>query len=58
MTEFETQALELLREISLKMDKLVFDPYAPTNQYGEGLSEGIQMAIVRGQRGIDYNYGG
>jgi hypothetical protein len=32
--------------------KTAFDPNAPTNQYGEGLSEGIQNAIVRGQRGI------
>lgn len=30
----------------------LFDPFASTNQYGEGLSEGIQNAIVRGQRGI------
>lgn len=33
----------------------VFDPMAPTNQYGEGLSEGIQNAIERGQRGINTN---
>lgn len=32
--------------------KTAFDPLAPTNQYGEGLSEGIQNAIARGQRGI------
>jgi hypothetical protein len=32
--------------------KPLFDPDAPTNCYGEGLSEGIQNAIVRGQRGI------
>ena len=29
-----------------------FDPLASTNPYGEGLSEGIQNSIVRGQRGI------
>jgi hypothetical protein len=30
----------------------VFDPNAPTNVYGEGLVDGIQNAIERGQRGI------
>ncbi len=44
----------LLFEIWKKMPK-AFDPLAPTNQYGEGLSEGIQNAIVRGQRGIMTN---
>lgn len=42
-----------LRWIYLRLEyKPLFDPFAPTNQYGEGLSEGIQNAIVRGQRGI------
>lgn len=42
-----------IRWIYLKIEYgKVFDPLAPTNQYGEGLSEGIQNAIVRGQRGI------
>lgn len=30
----------------------VFDPFAPSNAYGEGLADGIQNAIERGQRGI------
>lgn len=29
-----------------------FDPNAPCNVYGEGLVDGIQNAIERGQRGI------
>ena len=37
---------------TLESGKAIFDPFAPTNPYGEGLSEGIQNAIVRGQRGI------
>ncbi|WP_316397323.1 hypothetical protein [Bradyrhizobium sp. 33ap4] len=37
--------------LRLEYGKL-FDPHAPTNMYGEGLSEGIQNAIVRGQCGI------
>ncbi len=42
-----------IRWIYLKLEYgKVFDPLAPTNQYGEGLSEGIQNAIARGQRGI------
>lgn len=42
-----------VRWIYLKLEYgKLFDPLAPTNQYGEGLSEGIQNAIVRGQRGI------
>lgn len=42
-----------IRWIYLKVEYgKVFDPLAPTNQYGEGLSEGIQNAIYRGNRGI------
>lgn len=42
-----------IRWIYLRLEyKPLFDPNAPTNAYGEGLSEGIQNAIVRGQRGI------
>lgn len=42
-----------IRWIYLKIEYgQLFDPNTPTNQYGEGLSEGIQNAIVRGQRGI------
>lgn len=42
-----------IRWIYLKLEYgKLFDPLAPTNQYGEGLSEGIQNAFVRGQRGI------
>lgn len=42
-----------VRWIYLRLEyKPLFDPTAPTNSYGEGLSEGIQNAIVRGQRGI------
>lgn len=42
-----------VRWIYLKLEYgKLFDPMAPTNQYGEGLSEGIQNAFVRGQRGI------
>lgn len=42
-----------VRWIYLRLEyKPLFDPLSPTNQYGEGLSEGIQNAIVRGQRGI------
>lgn len=39
----------LLKQIA---ERPVFDPQAPVNCYGENLSEGIQNAIVRGQRGI------
>lgn len=38
------------RKIRRQVETSFFDP--PTNVYGEGLSEGIQNAIVRGQRGI------
>jgi hypothetical protein len=42
-----------IRWIYLKIEYgKLFDPNEPTNMYGEGLSEGIQNAIVRGQRGI------
>lgn len=42
-----------IRWIYLRLEyKPLFDPMAPVNQYGEGLSEGIQNAIVRGQNGI------
>lgn len=42
-----------LRWIYLRLEyKPLFDPFAPTNPYGEGLSEGIQNAIVRGKLGI------
>jgi hypothetical protein len=42
-----------VRRIYLRLEYgKLFDPSAPTNQYGEGLSEGIQNAIVRGNRGI------
>lgn len=42
-----------LRWIYLKLEYgKVFDPTAPTNAYGEGLVDGIQNAIERGQRGI------
>lgn len=37
--------------IKLEYGKL-FDPMESINVYGEGLSEGIQNAFVRGQRGI------
>lgn len=38
-----------------ELGKAVFDPHAPTNVYGEGLVDGIQNAIERGQRGINTN---
>lgn len=42
-----------VRWIYLKIEYgKVFDPQAPVNQYGEGLVDGIQNAIERGQRGI------
>ena len=42
-----------VRWIYLKIEYgKVFDPQAPTNVYGEGLVDGIQNAIERGQRGI------
>lgn len=42
-----------VRWIYIRLEyKPLFDPLAPTNAYGEGLSEGIQNAIARGQRGI------
>lgn len=45
--------LMYLRWIYLKLEYgKLFDPMEPINQYGEGLSEGIQNAIVRGQLGI------
>jgi hypothetical protein len=43
-----------IRWIYLKLEYgKVFDPMEPINRYGEGLSEGIQNAIARGQRGIN-----
>lgn len=45
-----------IRWIYLKIEYgKFFDPDAPTNSYGEGLVDGIQNAIARGQRGIDTN---
>lgn len=45
-----------IRWIYLKIEYgKLFDPLAPTNQYGEGLSEGIQNAHARGLRGINTN---
>lgn len=45
-----------IRWIYLKIEYgKVFDPLAPANQYGEGLLEGIQNSIERGQRGINTN---
>lgn len=42
-----------LRWIYIRLEyKPLFDPNAPTNAYGEGLSEGIQNAHARGLRGI------
>jgi len=42
-----------VRWIYLKVEYgKVFDPNAPSNAYGEGLVDGIQNAIERGQRGI------
>ena len=42
-----------VRWIYLKIEYgKVFDPHAPSNSYGEGLVDGIQNAIERGQRGI------
>lgn len=42
-----------VRWIYLKLEYgKLFDPDAPTNSYGEGLVDGIQNAIERGQRGI------
>lgn len=42
-----------VRWIYLKIEYgKLFDPQAPTNVYGEGLVDGIQNAIERGQRGI------
>ncbi|WP_439392390.1 hypothetical protein ACRQ5Q_22605 [Bradyrhizobium sp. PMVTL-01] len=42
-----------VRWIYLKVEYgKVFDPQAPVNVYGEGLVDGIQNAIERGQRGI------
>lgn len=36
-----------------ELGKAVFDPHASSNSYGEGLVDGIQNAIERGQRGIN-----
>ena len=45
--------LKLLAEILKHLDNGVkFDANAPCNVYGEGLVDGIQNAIERGQRGI------
>jgi hypothetical protein len=42
-----------VRWIYLKLEYgKVFDPQAPVNQYGEGLTDAIQNSIERGQRGI------
>lgn len=42
-----------IRWIYLKLEYgKVFDATEPVNQYGEGLSDAIQNAFVRGQRGI------
>lgn len=49
----ESLAKEVKR-IADKLDKGVFDPLAPVNQYGEGLSEAIQSSIVRGFNRIEY----
>lgn len=45
----------MLEQVLRKMDTVGFDPQAPCNAYGEGLVDGIQNAIERGQRGISTN---
>lgn len=46
-----------VRQIYLKVEYgKLFDPNAPVNVYGEGLVDGIQNAIERGQRGISTHH--
>lgn len=44
--------LNTLQNIDQKLAEGLFDPNAPVNSYGEGLLDGIQNSIVRGQDGI------
>ena len=51
LSEYQTaKQISLLERIATSLEKLSGD--APTNCYGETLSEGIQNAHVRGLRGI------
>jgi len=55
-----TRICDLLEKVCARLDQVLekmdaikpFDPQAATNCYGENLTEGIQNAIARGQRGI------
>lgn len=56
MSRDENQAIQYSMAISLKRiaDKLDGDIFTqPVNNYGESFTDALQMAFVRGQRGID-----
>lgn len=56
MSRDENQAVQYSMAISLKRiaDKLDGDIFTqPVNHYGESFTDALQMAFVRGQRGID-----
>ena len=51
-----THMLAILIGVYKHLDNgIKFDTTSPSNVYGEGLVDGIQNAIERGQRGINTN---
>lgn len=56
--QLQLETIKWLRHLSKQLDAGVkFDANAPCNVYGEGLVDGIQNAIERGQRGISTHGG-
>lgn len=56
--QLQLETIKLLKAINKHLDNgIKFDANAPCNVYGEGLVDGIQNAIERGQRGISTHGG-